>query len=260
VSSAWRERSFVALLETRTAPRENLVKEQKRQTIIQSPSPFVPGAAAAASPLTPDPTVAVLNERTMQTDVRPNYIHDDVHQGAIPARLLVSRRCRCEKFVQFPNNMANCCLAPEEGKSEHAWSWSPRRSILSHAALDTGREMMMMWCRRGEKTVETFPKRRRRDKQRQQLCVLLFGMQETFLLHAHEAAWKRRTHRPNYCQQPKPRSSAFPPSFSNQSINLFVPACRSRHVPAARAYYLITVARVCGEIFLFYVNRVFMGY
>jgi hypothetical protein len=97
------------------------------------------------------------------------------------------------------------------------------------------REMMMMWCRRGEKTVETFPKRRRRDKQRQQLCVLLFGMQETFLLH--EAAWKRRTHRPNYCQQPKPRSSAFPPSFSNQSINLFFPACRSRHVPAARVLF-----------------------
>lgn len=41
-------------------------------------------------------------------------------------------------------------------------------------------EMMMMWCRRGEKTVGNFSKkRRRRDKQRQQLCVLLFGMQET---------------------------------------------------------------------------------
>lgn len=101
------------------------------------------------------------------------------------------RRCRCEKFVQFPNNMANCCL---EMENQNVWShwvrvsppsfpfspWLSRRGILSHGALDARGEMMMMWCRRGEKTVGNFSKkRRRRDKQRQQLCVLLFGMQET---------------------------------------------------------------------------------
>jgi hypothetical protein len=192
----------------------------------------------------------------------PNYIHD-IHQGAIPARLLVSRRCRCEKFVQFPNNMANCCLAGK-GKSERVFP--PTRILSAEAfyrtALDTGseREMMMMWCRRGEKTVETFPKRRRRDKQRQQLCVLLFGMQETFLLRSPAsraaAAWKRRTHRPNYCQQPKPPPLFRLPQSVNQSF------LSRRHMPispcSSCAYYLITVE--CGEIFLFYVNRVFMGY
>jgi hypothetical protein len=48
------------------------------------------------------------------------------------------------------------------------------------------------------------------------------------------------------------------PSPISQSISSFPLADLAMF--QLRAYYLITVARVCGEIFLFYVNRVFMGY
>jgi hypothetical protein len=172
----------------------------------------VPGAQC-----TQHPPLAVLNERTMETDVAKLY----VAPGAIPARLLVrARRCRCVREICSISQQYGKLLFGK-GKSERVDPLSARVAVflfpLSGGILsgdtrgEREREMMMTWCRRGEKTVETFPKRRRRDKQRQQLCVLLFGMQETSPLPASE-----RTHRPRIIA-----SSLRFSSVSNQSINLF---------------------------------------
>lgn len=125
-------------------------------------------------------------------------------------------------------------------------------------------EMMMMWCRRGEKTVETFPKSEDDEiSSGSSFVCCCLGCRRRLM----RGARAERTHRPNYCEHPKPLRFS---SFSNQSINLFfagaarsLSPCRSCDAPAA-AHYLITATALCvwreREIFLFYVNRVFMGY